>query len=161
MQLVWFVVGLVVMYWLDPTSGSSRRRLWLSRGWFVLRGLGGASRRRLRAFPSAPLASVAALRSRRAASIEALSEDELLERICDELDGVSHPQIAVHVESRRVTLSGPILAREVVTLLRRVAKVPGVETVSNHLSVKRDSDARVRWLPARRRRRRPDSVSAH
>jgi len=66
------------------------------------------------------------------------SEDEILVAVRHGLEGVSHPySIDVKIESRRVTLSGPILAREVVGLLRHVARVPGVLRVDNRLRVRR------------------------
>jgi len=69
------------------------------------------------------------------------SEDEILAAVRHGLEGVSHPySIDVKIESRRVTLSGPILAREVVGLLRHVARVPGVLRVDNRLRVRRTTE---------------------
>src|SRR5207302_4874609 len=49
---------------------------------------------------------------------------------------VSHPRsIEVAVTNGRVTLSGPILAREVDCLLDAVASVPGVTGVENRLDI--------------------------
>jgi len=69
------------------------------------------------------------------------SEAEILAEVRQGLADVSHPySIDVQIESRRVTLSGPILAREVVGLLRHVARIPGVLRVDNRLRVRRATE---------------------
>src|SRR6185436_15571512 len=66
------------------------------------------------------------------------TDAELMERVRHTVAGVSPPEaIDVAIADRAVTLSGPILARDVVSLLRHVAKVPGVVAVHNRLRVQR------------------------
>jgi hypothetical protein len=129
------VLGATLMYLLDPSLGGIRRErlrftaVWTAR-WIGRRFLGRYE-------------ALRGLRSRRP---EAPSEGDLLERVRSGLGCVSHPDaIEMKLESGHLTLSGPILAREVVALLRQVGKVHGVVRVHNRLRGRRASEDVPEW----------------
>lgn len=128
-------IGAFLSYLLDPDRGRRRRalardkaaRLW-SRGG---RWAGGVSRdmgNRARGL-------VTQLQGRREEA--PVDEDVLVARVRSEIGRVvSHPRaIEVTASAGRVTLSGPILTREVEDLLSCVCSVRGVKGVDNRLEV--------------------------
>jgi uncharacterized membrane protein len=128
-------LGAALMYFLDPDRG--RRRRGLVRDQVVsavskaddavgatARDLGNRAR---------GLASEARSRFKQ----DEASDEVLVARVRAELGrAVSHPSaIEVTAEQGRVTLSGPILAREVDDVLSTVRSVRGVADVENQLEV--------------------------
>lgn len=149
MHIAWpeVMVGAAVMFVLDPSVGPSRRAAFRSGVGRILHWTAHSSSRGVACLP------VIGSRWNRART---LSDVELMDRIrtCTEQD-VSQPEaIDVQVESQQVTLSGPILAREVVGLLRHVARLPGVLVVNNHLRPQR-----LPGTNGKRRRLRPANVT--
>lgn len=130
MNVAWpeLILGAAAMFVLDPRAGAGRRAAFLCGTWYAARWLASGPRRGIR--------RLAAVRRRGTAGSG--SDAELAQRIRQAIGDVSEAEgIRVQIEARRVTLSGPILAREVVRLLRQVAKVPGVVAVNNRLRVRR------------------------
>jgi uncharacterized membrane protein len=135
-------LGAAAMYFLDPDRGARRRSLARDRvvhaGHVAGDAWGTASRdigNRARG-----LASVA--RSR-AQEQDVPADEVLAERVRAELGRVvSHPSaIVVTAQQGRVTLAGPVLAREVRSLLRRVQRVRGVTDVDSRLEAHETADA--------------------
>ena len=73
---------------------------------------------------------------------EAVTDDVLVARVRSKMGRVvSHPRaLTVTAHEGRVTLTGPILAGEVDTLLAAIADVPGVVSVENRLEVHETAD---------------------
>lgn len=132
-------VGAGLMYLLDPDQGRRRRALLsdkLSRaGNLTGEAIGTTSRDALNR--SRGLAATARSRIRSMVSGEQLDDVVLVERVRSLLGFlVSHPgSIGVVANQGRITLSGPILAREVDRLIRAIEDLPGVTRVDNHLDV--------------------------
>ena len=72
-----------------------------------------------------------------------VSDDTLAQRIRSKLGGwVSHPSsIEVNVQGGKVTLSGPILAREVDRLVSQISSMRHVSEVDNKLEVHENADS--------------------
>lgn len=125
--------GAGLMYLLDPQTG--RRRRALLRDKVVHAGHLTSDALRKSARDTGNRARGLAARSRSAFRRGAVPDDVLAERVRAALGrAVSHPSaIEVTAEDGRVTLSGPILDREVEKLLRTVSKVRGVREVESRL----------------------------
>ena len=133
-------LGGALMYFLDPDRGTLRRkrvrdRLVHARS-VASEGLGTTGRdlgNRVRGLAATTRSH---LRSDDA-------DDRIIEeRVRNEIGRVvSHPSaLTVTAEQGRVTLSGPVLAREFDDLLARVRKVRGVTDVGNRLEVHEAAD---------------------
>jgi len=133
-------LGGALMYFLDPDRGTLRRkrvrdRLVHARS-VASEGLGTTGRdlgNRVRGLAATTRSH---LRSDDA-------DDRIIEeRVRNEIGRVvSHPSaLTVTAEQGRVTLSGPVLAREFDDLLARVRKVRGVTDVGNRLEVHETAD---------------------
>jgi osmotically-inducible protein OsmY len=132
-------LGAGLMYYFDPVSG--RRRRALVRDAFV--GFGHDVRdeartltARLRDQGRGMQAAVRSLPAR--VFGEDVTDRVLAERVRSALGrAVSHPgSIAVSAREGRVHLSGAILAREMDTLVKTVASVPGVRDFEHDLDVR-------------------------
>lgn len=130
-----FGLGAGMAYLLDPTSGRRRRALLgdqfrsaASRIDDTLDTTWRDIRQRARGLT----AETSALWTR-----APVDDYVLAERVRSKIGRyVSHPgSIGVSVTDGRVTLSGPVLAREVDCLLDAVASVPGVTEVENRLDI--------------------------
>lgn len=133
MNVAWpeLLLGAATMFVLDPSVGTRRRAaMRAGTGRLARWAVGGFGRQLLR---------TPTLWKRRE-RVRPLSDIELEDLVRDTLAATDAPEsVRVDVRTRRVTLSGPILARDVVGLLRRVAEVPGVVAVRNRLQVRRAS----------------------
>lgn len=133
--------GAATMYFLDPAEGKRRRALVRDKmisGW-------RRSARGVRAVVedmSNRMQGVAA-KTRHLLKREKEVPDSVLHaRVRAQLGRfVSHPgSIHVSAQDGHVTLSGPVLAREVDRLLSRVSRVRGVRSVENRLEIHEHRD---------------------
>lgn len=130
--------GAALVYFLDPDAGSRRRAVWRDKLTQFSSGSGewsdwlNAAGRDLN-----NRARGLAAQARMMSSNEPVTDEVLAERVRAQLGRlVSHPgSIDVSAQGGQITLSGPILAREEPALVARVAGVPGVAGVQNHLEV--------------------------
>jgi len=126
-------LGAGIMYFLDPGDGARRRALVRDKTVHLVHRSGalfGKGVRDLKNRSQGVLAETKSIFER-----EEVSDERLEERVRAKLGrAVSHPHaIEVKVERGHVTLSGPVLDREMNPLLSSVAKVPGVCSVENQL----------------------------
>lgn len=129
------LAGVGLMYLLDPERGKRRRALLRDK---VLRsadaagGALGTTGRDLRNRTRGVFAEARSLVTR-----SRVSDEVLVERVRSKLGRVvTHPSsIEVDARDGHVTLSGPVLAREVDELLSCVSSVRGVEGIENNLEV--------------------------
>jgi len=133
-------LGAVLMYVLDPNMGRRRRVLArdkLVRFWHKTGDAFCAASRDLR---NRTIGKAEQLRSG-LKKVE-IPDQVIEERVRSKMGRVlSHPgAVTVKANQGRVTLSGPILASEVDTLLASVAKVPGVSGVENQLEAHERAD---------------------
>jgi uncharacterized membrane protein len=127
--------GAFSMYLLDPDHGRRRRALLrdrLASGWSRLDDATSVASRDLRNRARGMAHEVRSRFSR-----EEVSDEVLAERVRARLGwAVSHPgAIEISARSGRVTLSGAVLEREYVRLLRAVWAVRGVADVEDRLAV--------------------------
>ena len=127
------VTGALAMYFLDPQAGRRRRARTGDKMERAARKLREAYDVTMRdtEHRARGIAAAASRLVRR----DRVSDEVLLGRVRATLGRVvSHPHaVEAQVRARRVTLSGPILAYEVPSLLRAVRYVPGVRAVENRL----------------------------
>lgn len=125
--------GAALMYFLDPRTGRRRRALVRDRLVHVGRRLSQARRVAMRDLANRAAGTWA--QATRPLRDGPASDEEVAERVRAKLGRyVSHPHaVAVTVQDGRVTLSGPILEREVRDLLQCVRHLPGVREVENRL----------------------------
>ncbi|HEX2230417.1 MAG TPA: SRPBCC family protein [Candidatus Binatia bacterium] len=130
-----FGLGAVLFYILDPQMGRRRRAL---------------VRDKLRRFGHKTLDAIdltsrdlknrvlgLAAETRNLIPERDVSDDVLEQRVRSKLGAlVSHPgSINVKAENGRITVSGPVLAREIDGLLERIWSVRGVKNIENQLEV--------------------------
>jgi uncharacterized membrane protein len=132
--------GMGLMYLLDPGRGSRRRALVRDKIVSASHTIGDAAGRTARDMTNRSKGIVAEARA-------LVARDEPSDRVVrDRVRSamgryVSHPRaIDVEVENGRVTLSGPILAREELDLLDCVSHVRGVAGVENRLEPHAEAD---------------------
>ena len=132
-------LGAALMYFLDPRTG--RRRRALVRDQLLHLGRVAGRAQRVAARDLANRASGAWAEAARALRHENSSDREVAERVRAKLGRyVSHPHaVRVAVLDGCVTLSGPILEREVNELLHCVRHVPGVRGVEDRLVAHREA----------------------
>ncbi len=126
-------LGAGLMYLLDPERGDRRRALIRDQVVRVLNKTGDAAGVTARDIRHRTRGLVAEWRGRLAEG--PVGDEVLVERVRSRLGRVvSHPR-AIEVTARdgRVTLSGPILAREEGRLLAEVRRVRGVQAVEGRL----------------------------
>ncbi|MBF8191191.1 SRPBCC family protein [Nonomuraea sp. K274] len=146
--------GAAVAYLFDPVSGRARRARLRDRTTHatheVRDGLGVLSRD----MSNRGRGSAAAVRYR---FMGRAADDRVLhERVRAELGSyVSHPHsVEVHVQDRRVTLDGDVLAAEERQARRAVQRIPGVKRVHAHWTPHQDAEG-VPGLQGAGRRREP------
>ncbi|HVF64280.1 MAG TPA: BON domain-containing protein [Casimicrobiaceae bacterium] len=134
------LIGAVAMYLLDPDRGRRRRTLVRDQGLRLVSDANVAAR-------GAWVDASNRLRGLRAAAArgrdgnEVVDDLKLIERVRARIGRLLlHPH-AIQVGANRghVTVSGPVLAQEVRTLLDAVHSVRGVASVDNHLDVHDDA----------------------
>jgi uncharacterized membrane protein len=132
--LTGLALGATLMYYLDPHAGARRRAL--LRDQLVHAGRLVRQGRRITARDFVNRAQGLWAEATRWLRAEAGSDAELVERVRARLGRVvSHPHaVRVAAAEGRVELTGPILAREVDTLLECVRQVPGVREVQDRLT---------------------------
>jgi osmotically-inducible protein OsmY len=128
-------IGAALMYFLDPDRGARRRNMAADRATKALRqrsrdAVGAAQNARNHA-----LGAAAELRG--LMQHEDVEDDQLVARVRAELGHhARHTSgIEVVVHEGCVVLRGPVLADEVVDVVRTVAAVRGVHRVDNQLDV--------------------------
>ncbi|HYE92951.1 MAG TPA: BON domain-containing protein [Terriglobales bacterium] len=150
------VAGAGLAHFLDPDRGRRRRALVRDQLVSAAHAAGDAADAASRDFGNRVRGTLAGVRSRVAAGN--VDDDVLVERVRARMGGVvSHPRaIDVFAEDGCVTLQGPVLAREVGRLVRRVTAVPGVRRIDNRLEVHRRADdvPALQGMPRRRFGRR-------
>lgn len=127
--------GAISMYLLDPDHGRRRRALMRDRLTSGMTRLDDATSVASRDLRNRARGVAHEVRSR--FTQEEVSDEILCERVRSRLGwAVSHPgAIEVSAQSGRVTLSGAVLEREYVRLLRTVWAVRGVADVEDRLAV--------------------------
>ncbi|HET9370040.1 MAG TPA: SRPBCC family protein [Vicinamibacterales bacterium] len=133
--LTGFGVGVALMYFLDPERGRRRRALVRDRiahGARLTRDAAGATSRDLTQRASGIAASV-----RGKFNHAAVDDEILVERARARLGRlISHPRaVTITAEDGMLTLSGPILQREVMPLIDALERVNGVRGVLNELEI--------------------------
>lgn len=128
-------LGACLMYALDPDRGNRRRALArdkCSRAWHKTGDTFGTTSRDLANRTRGVVADITHLFRK-----EEVADDVLIERVRSKMGRVvSHPSaIEVTASNGRVTLSGPILADEVVPLMKCASSVRGVNEIDNRLEV--------------------------
>lgn len=142
--MAWLLGGLglgwALSRLLDPARGRRRRALLRDKVISAAHAVGDALDTTSRDVGNRTRGVIAELRPRRSSG--SVSDEVLVERVRARLGGaVSHPRsIEVSAHDGRVTLSGPILAHEVPTLLRRLASIRGVKEVENRLEAHQEPD---------------------
>jgi osmotically-inducible protein OsmY len=128
-------LGAVLMYLFDPERGRRRRAMVRNKSVHFARMGRGAVEFASRGVSQRMKALRARLSSRCMADL--VSDDVLAERVRSNIGHVvSHPgSIDVLASGGRIILTGPILAREVDTLLERVGQVRGTKEVVNRLEI--------------------------
>jgi uncharacterized membrane protein/gas vesicle protein len=141
-------LGAGLEYLFDPERGNRRRAMIRDKTVRALNKTGDAVEATARDLQHRLIGTISELRSRITEAGEEVS-DELAEsthkleaRVRAELGMVSaHPgAIEVRVNNGRVTLSGPILAEEVDSVLSALSSVRGVKEVENQLEVHRTAE---------------------
>lgn len=128
-------IGAAVMYLLDPDRGTRRRAALRDRLSSTANTLSDAYTTTTRDFGNRARGLAATTRSR--LMPEDVTDDVLVGRVRAELGRVvSHPRsIIATANGGVITLSGPVLAREVDRLLESVRRVRGVVDVVDRLEV--------------------------
>jgi osmotically-inducible protein OsmY len=132
------LVGAGLMYFLDPDRGRRRRALLrdqIAHAGNELEGLGDAVASQARHLTNQAGGMVAETRAR--VMREEVDDVTLTARVRSELGRlVSNPSsIGVSADHGRITLTGPILTREVDSLIDGVESIRGVADVINRLQV--------------------------
>jgi uncharacterized membrane protein len=130
-------LGAGLEYLFDPERGNRRRAVIRDKTVRALNKTGDAIEATARDLQHRLIGTVSELRSRITEAGEEVSDELLEARVRAELGMVSaHPgAIEVRVNNGRVTLSGPILAEEVDSVLSALSSVRGVKGVENQLEV--------------------------
>ncbi|HEX6210810.1 MAG TPA: SRPBCC family protein [Methylomirabilota bacterium] len=128
-------LGAAAMFLLDPDRGRRRRAIARDKLVHAARKTRDAAGTVSRDASHRARGVAAHLRGRFAG--DEASDDVVAARVRSALGRlVGHPgSIEVVVDDGHVTLHGPVLAREVSRLLRRIERVPGVRSVENRLDV--------------------------
>ena len=129
-------LGAGVMYLLDPDRGRRRRALVRDQAIRSMRQTREAAEATARDAQHRAQGLVSAMKSW-VFPAAPLTDDGLIERVRAKLGMlVRHPRsIEVAARDSTVTLSGPVLADEVDSLIAMVSRVPGVRHVENRLEV--------------------------
>jgi uncharacterized membrane protein len=135
-----FGAGVALMYFLDPGRGARRRAIVRDKVVHALHKTGDAAETTGRDLRNRAQGFAAEIRGR--FEREDVDDDVLVARVRAEMGrAVSHPSsITATAADGYVTLSGPILAREVDDLLSCVRSVRGVRDVVDQLEVHEHAD---------------------
>jgi uncharacterized membrane protein/ElaB/YqjD/DUF883 family membrane-anchored ribosome-binding protein len=135
-----FGAGAALMYFLDPGRGARRRAVARDKVAHALHKTGDAAETTGRDLRNRAQGLVAEIRGR--FEQEEVEDDVLVARVRAAMGRtISNPSsIAVTASDGQVTLSGPVLAREVDDLLSCVRSVRGVGDVVNQLAVHARAD---------------------
>lgn len=128
-------LGAALMYVLDPERGKRRRALFRDKAAHVSRKASDRLDARSRDWRNRARGAAAQVRAM--TRPENVADPVIEERVRAELGRVLSSPGAVEVSAREgsVTLSGPVLAKELDDLLTAVQKIHGVEDVENRLQV--------------------------
>jgi osmotically-inducible protein OsmY len=129
-------IGAGIMYFFDPISGNRRRALLRDQFVHLANKSCDVADAKYRDMQNRMYGTFAEMRS-------SLRHDEPSDEVlCDRVRSAigrytTHPAaIEVDAQNGTITLSGPILAREVDDLMRAVYSVRGVTTIQNQLDVR-------------------------
>lgn len=148
-------LGAALMYVLDPERGKRRRGLFRDKALHLSRKASDRLDARSRDWRNRARGVAAELKTM--GKSDAVPDPVLEERVRAEIGRViSNPgAVEVSATAATVTLSGPVLAREVDDLLSAVHGVRGVDDVENRLEVYDNAEgipglqgSRNRWSPA-------------
>jgi osmotically-inducible protein OsmY len=153
-------LGAGLMYLFDPAAGRRRRARLRDKAVHVVSRFEHYLDMAVRDVSHRAQGLVAETRAQLAGG--AAPDDVLVERVRSKLGHcVSHPHaIEVKADNGRVTLSGPILEREVAVLLACVTSIRGVDEVENRLEVHRHAGT-VPRLQGGRDRKGAEQVQAN
>ncbi|HSQ05425.1 MAG TPA: SRPBCC family protein [Burkholderiales bacterium] len=128
-------LGAAIMYMADPDRGARRRALARDRLTHTAHVVDNSARVTSRDVSNRARGLWAA--GRHLLNRSHTSDEALVPRVRAQLGRVvSHPHaISASARDGHVTLSGPILAREMDPLLASICKVPGVKSIENQLAV--------------------------
>jgi hyperosmotically inducible periplasmic protein len=133
--LIAATIGGALMYFLDSERGAERRAR--IRDQFTSAGRGAGQTFQGTTNELANRARGIAAETRQSTQRQPVDDETLAERVRSQLGrSVANPgNITVTAHLGRITLTGPVLAGEVDSLLNRVHSVPGVQAVENRLEV--------------------------
>jgi hypothetical protein len=128
-------LGAALMYIFDTDNGRRRRALATDQASRALRHGGRAITARARDLSQRARGVAVGAKARLRRAAEPVPDPLLVERVRAALGHlVSNPGvIEVLAVEGRVTLSGPVLRREVNRLLRKTRRIPGVRSVASRL----------------------------
>lgn len=128
-------IGAGMMYLLDPEMGTRRRALLRDKLVHTMNVTSRAIDKSQHDLANRACGVVAETRAMLRS--ESVSDDVLVDRVRSEMGhAISHVHsITATADNGVVTLSGPILAREVAGLLRAVSSVRGVRSIRNRLDI--------------------------
>ncbi|MGE5608755.1 MAG: BON domain-containing protein [Bacillota bacterium] len=134
-------LGMGIMYVLDPTAGKRRRAFARDKVRSSLGEMSETMQKKSRNVWNRTSGFVSELRHR--GGQRQVSDKTLVERIRSDMGHAVSEASAIHVsvQSGRATLSGPIAANEVDSLLKCVWAVPGVVELINRLDVRQPAQA--------------------
>ena len=134
-------VGALLMYFLDPDRGRTRRALMQDQAIKARRKLSDAADATARDVRNRSAGLLWEARSWFSGPAIDEDDDAVLNRVRSNLGMlVRHPRsIDVSVNQGRVTLRGPILDDEVDQVLHAIPRIPGVHKVNNRLEVHQES----------------------
>lgn len=153
-------VGLGLAYYFDPLLGRRRRAVMRDKTYHLLRETENAIDVVARDLSHRLEGVMCGLRPRTEEGNESIPDAKLEARVRSALGrSVSHPHsVEVRAIQGRVTLRGPVLAREAGRLLATVGRVHGVEAVDNQLDI-HDEASDVPGLQGSGRPRSPAAQS--
>jgi osmotically-inducible protein OsmY len=129
------LIGAAVMFFLDPQRGNRRRALVRDQMASLANKTEDVVDVKAEDMKNRAQGMVAETKSR--LKDEMVSDQVLVERVRAEMGRVnSHPgAIEVSATDGHVTLTGPILAKEVDALMAATKSIPGVKQINNQLEV--------------------------
>jgi osmotically-inducible protein OsmY len=128
-------IGAALMYFLDPDRGARRRNTAFDRATSTLRQQGRSALMAAQHARNHAVGAAAELRGRLQEGD--VDDDQLVERVRAELGHHARHTSGIEITAHEgcVVLRGPVLADEVVEVVRSVTGVRGVHRVDNQLDV--------------------------